>query len=66
MESCLLKHFDTTLKLSGKAISYDFLPTSEQHPTDSYSPPSRNRFNPYIVLGAGLHDHILYIAPVCS
>ena len=35
----LTKHSDTTLKLLGKAISYNFLATSEQHPTDFYSPP---------------------------
>ena len=41
------KHSDTTLKLSGKAIWYDFLGTSEQHPTDFCSPPDGNLFNLY-------------------
>ena len=33
------KHSDTTLKLLGKAISFDFLATCKQHPTDFYSVP---------------------------
>ena len=36
----LTKHCDTTLKLLGKAIWYDFLATFEQHATDFHSPPN--------------------------
>ena len=39
------KHSDTTLKLLGKAFSFDFLATFEKHTTDFYSLHSRNRFN---------------------
>ena len=58
------KDSDSTLKVLGKAISYDFLITSEQHPTDFYSPPNWNRLNPYNVFGVGLHDHLLNTAPL--
>ena len=58
------KHSDTTLKLLGKALSYDFLATAEQHPTDSDSSPYRNRFNHFNVLRVGLHDHLLNLAPL--
>ena len=51
------KHSDTALKFLGKAISYDFSTTSEEHPVDFYSTPERNRFNHYNVLTVGLHDH---------
>ena len=51
------EHSDTILKLFLKAISFDFLATAERHPTDFYSPPNRNRFNPYNVLRFSLHDH---------
>ena len=37
----LTKHSDTTLMRFGKAISYDILATSEQHPTDFNSLPYR-------------------------
>ena len=58
------KHTDAALKLLGKTILYDFLATSEQHPNDFYSAPTRNRPNPYNVLRVGLHDHFLNIAPL--
>ena len=58
------KHSDTTLTLLGKAASYDFLAASEQHPTDFYSPPNRNRFKPYNVSRVGLQNHLLKIAPL--
>ena len=58
------KHSDTTLKLLGKVISYDFLATSEKHPTYTCSAPNRNRFNPDNILSVGLHDHLLNIAPL--
>ena len=48
----------------GKSISYYFLSTTEQHPTDFYSRSNRSRFNPLNVLRIGLHDHLLNIAPL--
>ena len=41
---------------------YDFRSTSEQHPADFFSPPSRIKFKPYNVLRVGLHDHVSNIA----
>ena len=56
------KHSDTTLKLLGKAISYDFLASSAMHPENYRS--SRKGDNPYGVLRIGLHDQILNLAPL--
>ena len=49
------KHSNTTLNFLGKAISIDFWATSEQHPTDFFSNPSRNGLNhimehPYAII----------------
>ena len=49
------KHSTTTLNFLGKGISIDFWATSEQHPTDFYSNPSRNGLNhfmghPYVII----------------
>ena len=41
-----------------------FLSTSEQHPTNFFSLPNRNHFNPYKVLRVGLHDQFLNIVPL--
>ena len=46
------KRSDATLKFLGKAIYCDFLAASKKHPTDSYSTPNRNRFNPWNVQGS--------------
>ena len=54
----ITKHSDTTMKLLGKAISFDFLATSEKHPTDLFSTPCRKR----LFRGVGLHDHLSDIA----
>ena len=40
------KQPDTTLKILGKGILYDFLATCGQHSNDFYSPYDRNWLNP--------------------
>ena len=44
------KHSNFTLNFLGKAISNDFWATSEQHPTDFYSNPSKNGLNHFMGL----------------
>ena len=41
----MTKHFDTTLKLWGKTITFDLLTFFEKHSTDVYSTPHRSWFN---------------------
>ena len=53
-----------TLRLLGKVLSYDFLATSQKHPTDFSSARKRNRFNPYNVLRVGQLDRLLNSAPL--
>ena len=53
---------DTTLKIWGKTISYDFLATSEKPISAFLSTLRGNRFNPYNVLRVDLHDYLLNIA----
>ena len=55
---------ETTLKILGKAISYDFLATSEKLPTHSFSFHNRSWFSAYVVLSVGLPDHFLKVAPL--
>ena len=60
------KHSDTTLKLMGKAVSYDFSATSEQHQSDFYSISNRILLNPQNILRFRLHDHLLNTAPLSA
>ena len=60
----LTKYSDTTLKLLGKAISYDFLTSSENHSIVFFSSSHGNRFNPMNVSRVALGDHFLNIAPL--
>ena len=58
------KHSEKTVKLLGNAILYEFSATSEEHPTNFYSPRNRVRVNPYNALRDSLQDHFLNIAPL--
>ena len=57
-----MEHSDNNQKLLGKAISYVFLTTSEQNPTDFLSTLDRIRFIPHSVLRVCLQDPLLNIA----
>ena len=54
----LLKHSDATLKILGKAISYDILATSEQHPPEFHSTDNGKWFNRHNFLRVSLHDYM--------
>ena len=51
------KHSNTTLKLLGKAIPFDFSLVCENHLTEFY-PNARKKIIAYNVLGVGLRDYI--------
>ena len=55
---------DTTPRFQGKTISFDFLSTSQTHPTDCYSYSIGGKFNSNNISRVGPHDHLLDIAPL--